>query len=62
MQAIETNAKLYVGVPAVNNTSVKILQDLDFQLYCKSVRMYLGKKLANEHVEFIFSIGGPENG
>ena len=62
MQTIETDAKLYVGVPALNNTSVKLLQDLDFELYCKSVRMYLGKKPANEHVEFIFSIGGPENG
>lgn len=62
MQAIQTNEKLYVGVPAVNNASVKILQDLDFGLYCKSMRMYLGKKPANEHVEFIFSISGPENG
>jgi len=62
IQAIETNTKLYIGVPAVNNTSVKLLQDLDFELYCKSVRMYLGKKPANEHVKFIFSIGGPENG
>jgi ribosomal protein S18 acetylase RimI-like enzyme len=62
VQTIETNAKLYVGVPAVNNTSVKLLQDLGFELYCKSVRMYLGKKHANEHAGFIFSIGGPENG
>ena len=62
IQTIETNAKLYVGVPAVNNTSVKLLQDLDFELYCKSVHMYMGKKPTNEHVKFIFSIGGPENG
>jgi GNAT superfamily N-acetyltransferase len=59
---IEANAKLYVGVPVVNCMAVKLLQELDFELYSKSVRMYFGKKLKDEHLEGIFSIGGPENG
>lgn len=62
METIEANVKLFVGVPAVNKTAVKLIQDLDFELYSKGIRMYFGKKLENEHVEGIFSIGGPENG
>jgi ribosomal protein S18 acetylase RimI-like enzyme len=61
-ETIGANAKLYVGVPAVNEKAVKILHDLDFEQYSKSIRMYYGKKIENERVEGIFSIGGPENG
>jgi len=62
MQTIRPDAKLYVGVPATNSEAVGILQDLDFELYSKSIRMYYGRKLENENVQGIFSIGGPENG
>lgn len=61
LKTVETSAKLYVGVPAVNNAAVELLQDMDFQLYSKSIRMYFRKKLS-EQVEGIFSIGGPEKG
>jgi len=62
LEIIKPNIKLYVGVPALNNMAVKILQDLGFTQYSKSIRMYFGKKLENEHTEGIFSIGGAENG
>jgi len=59
---LEANTKVYVGVPAVNDMAVKILQDLDFKQYSKSIRMYFGKKPKNECIEGIFAIGGPEKG
>jgi len=62
LEIIKPTIKLYVGVPALNNMAVKILQDLGFTQYSKSIRMYFGKKLENEHTEGIFSIGGAENG
>jgi len=59
---LEANTKVYIGVPAVNNMAVKILQDLDFKQYSKSIRMYFGKKPKIECIEGIFAIGGPEKG
>jgi predicted N-acetyltransferase YhbS len=61
MEAIEENAKLYVGVPAVNKKSVEILQDFGFEQYSKSIRMRFGKEL-DERASGIFAIGGPEKG
>jgi len=37
------------------------LQDLDFKLTSRNIRMYFGKKII-EHTEAIFSMGGAENG
>ncbi len=62
METITHNAKLYVGVPAVNKAAVEILQDFDFEQYSKSVRMFFGKKLETESVNGVFAIGGPEKG
>jgi len=62
METIEENAKLYVGVPAVNKKAVEILQDFGFEQYSKSIRMRFGKEIENECAKGIFSIGGPEKG
>ena len=62
IETIETNAELYVGVPAVNEKAVKLLLNLGFNLYSRSIRMHFGKKPDKERVEGIFSISGPENG
>jgi len=62
METIGHNVKLYVGVPAVNEVAVEILQDFGFRQYSKSIRMYLGEKLETEHVDGVFAIGGPEKG
>lgn len=62
LESIGQNKKLYVGVPAPNETAIKILQDLNFEQYSKSIRMYFGKKLETEHVDHVFAIGGPEKG
>lgn len=62
LETIETNAELYVGVPAVNEKAVKLLLNLEFGLYSRSIRMHFGKKPNKERVEGIFSISGPENG
>jgi len=62
METLKANTKVYVGVPAVNKLAVRILQDLDFRQYFKSIRMYFGKKPKNECIEGIFAIGGPEKG
>jgi GNAT superfamily N-acetyltransferase len=62
METAEEDAKLYVGVPAVNKKAVEILQDFGFDQYSKSIRMRIGKKLKNERVSEVFAIGGPEKG
>ncbi len=62
IETIKVKERLYVGAPAVNDTAVKILQELNFKLYSKSIRMYFGKKIEDECIEGIFSIGGPEKG
>lgn len=62
METIGRNEKLYVGVPAVNEVAVEILQDFGFRQYSKSVRMYFGEKLETERVGGVFAIGGPEKG
>ncbi len=62
METIEENAKLYVGVPAVNKKAVEILQNFGFEQYSKSIRMRFGKKLETECASDIFAIGGPEKG
>jgi GNAT superfamily N-acetyltransferase len=61
METIGRNVKLYVGVPAVNQKVVEILQGFGFERYSKSIHMRFGKEL-NEFVNGIFSIGGPEKG
>jgi len=61
-EAIGKNAKLYVGAPAVNKKAVKILQDLGFKQYSRSLRIRFGEKLQTERVDGILAIGGPEKG
>ncbi len=62
MKTIELETELYAGVPAVNGIATNLLRNLGFELYHRNIRMYFGKKLENERVKGIFSIGGPENG
>ncbi len=54
--------KIYVGVPAVNETATMTLKNFGFKQYSKSIRMYFGEKPADEEVEGLFAIGGPEKG
>ena len=61
MENVGENAKVYVGVLAVNKTAVEIMRDFGFEQYSKSIRMYVGKKLT-ERVSGVFAIGGPEKG
>jgi ribosomal protein S18 acetylase RimI-like enzyme len=61
MKTVEENAKLYVGVPTVNEKAIEILQSFSFEQYLKSIRMYVGKKFT-ERVSGVFAIGGPEKG
>lgn len=56
IEIIELDEKLYVGVPAVNKAITKILTDLDFKRYSKSIRMYFGEKLETEHVDGAFAV------
>ena len=62
MENVGENAKVYVGVLAVNKTAVEIMRDFGFEQYSKSIRMYVGKKLETEHINGVFAIGGPEKG
>lgn len=62
MEALESNAELYVGVPSVNTKAVKLLLNLEFGLYSRSIRMHFGKKPNKERVVGIFSISGSESG
>ncbi|NIO36267.1 GNAT family N-acetyltransferase [Candidatus Bathyarchaeota archaeon] len=59
---VEHGQKLYIGVPAVNEAAMNIVQNLNFQQYSKSIRMVLGQEIKNEHVNGVFAIGGPEKG
>ena len=62
METIEKNVEFYAGVLAVNKAAVEIMREFGFEQYSKSIRMRLGKKLENEYVDGIFSIGSPEKG
>jgi len=62
METLKANTEVYIGVPIVNNIAVKILEDLGFKQYFKSIRMYFGKKLKNECIKGVFAIGGAEKG
>jgi len=62
METIGHNAKLYVGVPAMNEVAVEILQDFDFRQYSQSIHMHFGEKLETERADGVFAIGGPEKG
>lgn len=62
METIGYSVKLSVGVPAVSEVAVEILQDFGFKQYSKSIRMYLGQKLETERVDGVFAISGPEKG
>ena len=61
MNRLEAGAEVYVGVPAVNETAVKILQELGFEQFSKSIRMRLGKEF-KECVKGVFAIGDPMKG
>lgn len=62
MDVMGQNEKIHVGVPSVNRAAIEILNDLDFNKYSMSIRMYLGEKLKNERVDGVFAIGGPMKG
>jgi len=62
IETVEDYAKLFVGVPALNDAAIKLLQNLDFKLYSKSIRMHFGKKLESQNMRGIFAIGGAEKG
>ncbi|MDH5483433.1 MAG: GNAT family N-acetyltransferase [Candidatus Bathyarchaeota archaeon] len=62
IDVFEHDARLYVGVPAVNEGAVEILREFGFVQYSESIRMRFGKKLENDCVNGIFAIGGPEKG
>jgi ribosomal protein S18 acetylase RimI-like enzyme len=61
MNRLESGAEVYVGVAAVNETAVKILQELRFEQFSKSIHMRLGKEF-KDRVKGIFAIGDPMKG
>lgn len=62
METLENNTEVYIGVPAANNLAVRILQDLGFNQFSRSIRMHFGEKLNTERLEGVFAIGGAEKG
>lgn len=62
METIGENVELYAGVLVANKTAVEIMREFGFKQYSRSIRMRLGKELKSEHINGIFSIGGPEKG
>jgi len=62
MQTAKKNARMFIGVPALNTAAVGILRSLGFEQYSKSIRMRFGKEIRDEIVKGIFAIGGPEKG
>jgi len=59
---LKPETEIFVGVPAVNTTAVKILQKQGFVQYSKSIRMRFGKELESECAKGLFAIGGPMKG
>lgn len=62
LNEIESEAPIYIGVPATNESAAEILRRFGFSSYSKSIRMRFGQELQNENVEGIFGIGGPMKG
>ena len=62
IETLGQDARLHVGVPAVNKVAMEIMQEFGFEQYSKSIRMRFGKKLETERLDGIFAIGGPEKG
>jgi len=61
LSATEPNSRIFIGTPAPNQAATNMLKGYGFELYSRSIRMYLGKR-ANERIEGIFAIGGPMKG
>jgi ribosomal protein S18 acetylase RimI-like enzyme len=61
MGRLESEAKVYVGVPAVNAAAVKVLRELGFERYSRSVRMRFGNN-PSDRVEGVFAIASPMKG
>lgn len=59
---LEPRSEVFVGVPSVNTSSIRILEQLGFAKYSYSVRMRYGEPLKNECVKGVFAIGGPMKG
>jgi len=62
MSTMEQDEGVYIGVPAPNKAAIKILIELGFEQYSKSVRMRRGKETANDDARGVFAIGGPMKG
>jgi ribosomal protein S18 acetylase RimI-like enzyme len=62
MQKLGSKTSIYLGVPAVNKSTIEILQEFGFEQYSKSIRMRFGKNLGNERLSCIFAIGGAMKG
>lgn len=62
LNEIDSEAPIYIGVPATNESAAEILRRFGFSSYSKSIRMRFGRTLQNECVEGIFGIGGPMKG
>jgi ribosomal protein S18 acetylase RimI-like enzyme len=61
MGRLESEAKVYVGVPAVNRAAVRVLHELGFERYSRSVRMRFGNN-PSDRVEGVFAITSPMKG
>ena len=55
-------AKLWVGVPEGNGSSVKILEHEGFDALPSSLRMCYGNYSVVEDVKCVYGLGGPDKG
>jgi ribosomal protein S18 acetylase RimI-like enzyme len=62
LERLALNARVYVGVPAVNQEAGHVLRGFGFKQYSKSLRMRFGKNLEIESQSGIYAIGGPMKG
>lgn len=62
LQRISPEAPVHVRVPAPNEDAIRILNELGFRQYSKTIRMRFGEKLKNERIKGIFAIGGAMKG
>ncbi len=62
LTALKANSGLWVGIPAPNTIGIQLLEELDFSLMSRSIRMFWGKPGYSGNVKENFGIGGPEKG
>ena len=62
VDAMEDETQLRLGMPAPNSNGVSLMENFNFELTGKSVRMVLSRRQRSVRTSGVYGIGGPEKG